>query len=63
MCKEKKYDLVFMDINLKRGLDGKQVTRKLRKLKGYERVPIISVNAESYTKDPAVPLRIFIFAC
>lgn len=51
LCKVKKYDLVFMDINLKRGLDGKQVTRELRKLKEYESVPIIAITAYAMVGD------------
>jgi len=51
MLKEKKYDLVFMDINLRRGLDGKQATQEIRKMKGYESTPIIAVTAYAMTGD------------
>lgn len=51
LCNKKKYDLVFIDINLKRGMDGKQVTRELRKLKEYESIPIIAVTAYAMVGD------------
>lgn len=51
LCKKKKYDLIFMDINLKRGIDGKQVTRKLRKIKEYVNVPIIATTAYAMIGD------------
>ncbi|MDF1611385.1 response regulator [Stygiobacter electus] len=51
LCKKKKYDLIFMDINLKRGFDGKQLTRELRKLKEYENIPIIATTAYAMVGD------------
>ncbi|MEW6006040.1 MAG: response regulator, partial [Stygiobacter sp.] len=51
LCKKKKYDLVFMDINLKRGYDGKQVSQQLRKLKEYENIPIIATTAYAMVGD------------
>lgn len=51
LCKEKKYDIVFMDINLKHGMDGKQVTRELRKLQGYENIPIVAITAYAMVGD------------
>jgi len=34
-----------MDINLGSGMDGKQVTQTIRKIKGYESIPIIATTA------------------
>lgn len=50
-CKNKKYDLVFMDINLRKGLDGKQITGELRKINGYESTPIIAITAYAMSGD------------
>ena len=51
LIKEKQYDLIFMDINLKRGMDGKQLTMEIRKLKQYENTPIIAVTAYAMRGD------------
>ena len=45
MLKQKKYNLIFMDINLKTGIDGVQAVKEIRKMKGYETVPIIANTA------------------
>jgi CheY-like chemotaxis protein len=34
-----------MDINLVRGIDGIQATKAIRKIKGYENIPIIATTA------------------
>ncbi len=51
MLKKKKYDMIFMDINLKRGMDGVQATKQIRKLKEYENVPIIATTAYAMEND------------
>jgi PAS domain S-box-containing protein len=43
--KEKKYDVILMDINLGRGLSGLDVTQKIRSHPGYENTPIVAVTA------------------
>ena len=48
-CLQKQYDFIFMDINLRFGLDGKQVTKKIRQMKGYNNIPIIATT--SYTME------------
>ena len=40
-----------MDINLKRGMDGKQATQKIRKMTGYENTPIIATTAYAMVGD------------
>ncbi|MHC1737572.1 MAG: ATP-binding protein [Ignavibacteriaceae bacterium] len=51
LCNRKQYDFIFMDINLRHGIDGKQVTRKIRKIKGYETIPIIASTAYAMVGD------------
>ncbi|MFA5403781.1 MAG: PAS domain S-box protein [Ignavibacteria bacterium] len=43
MVRKSKYDLILMDINLGNKLDGLQVAQEIRKIKGYENVPIVAV--------------------
>ena len=45
LCDQKQYALIFMDINLGRGIDGKQTTRVIRKINGYDTIPIIATTA------------------
>ncbi len=40
-----KYDLIIMDINLGSGINGIQVTEKIRKIAGYESTPVIAATA------------------
>jgi PAS domain S-box-containing protein len=51
MLEKKKYDLIFMDINLGRGMDGKQATKAIRKMKGYESIPVIATTAYAMVGD------------
>lgn len=51
LCRERRFDIIFMDINLKRGLDGKEVTREIRKIKGYEDIPIVATTAYAMDGD------------
>jgi PAS domain S-box-containing protein len=50
-AKIKKYNLILMDINLGKGMDGVETTRKLRKLPGYEKIPIIAMTAFAMVGD------------
>ncbi|MCX7833685.1 MAG: PAS domain S-box protein [Ignavibacteria bacterium] len=43
--KLKKYPAILMDINLRKGLDGIQVTELIRKIPGYEHIPIVAITA------------------
>ncbi|MEI7501065.1 MAG: PAS domain-containing protein [Bacteroidota bacterium] len=43
MVKKKKYDAILMDINLGPGMDGLNATHLIRKIKGYENLPIIAL--------------------
>ena len=51
MLENKKYNIILMDINLKRGLDGVQATKEMRKMKGYESIPIIAITAYALDGD------------
>lgn len=51
LCLRKQYDIIFMDINLRHGQDGKEVTKAIRKIKGYENIPIIATTAYAMAGD------------
>lgn len=40
-----KYDAILMDINLGKGKNGAEVTREIREISGYEKIPIVAVTA------------------
>jgi PAS domain S-box-containing protein len=41
----KQYDAILMDIDLGRGISGIETTQMIRKIKGYENLPIVAVTA------------------
>lgn len=47
----KKYDAIFMDINLGIGMNGLQATELIRKIPGYENVPIVAITAFAMVGD------------
>jgi PAS domain S-box-containing protein len=47
----KKYDLIFMDINLGSGLDGAQTAALMRKIDSYKNTPIAAVTAFAMVGD------------
>jgi PAS domain S-box-containing protein len=49
--KKKKYSAVLMDIDLGLGMNGIEVTQKIKKIPGYENVPIIAVTAYAMLGD------------
>jgi len=51
MVKEKHYDVILMDINLGSGMDGIQTTQEIRKLSGYEVIPVIAVTGYTLIGD------------
>lgn len=51
MLRKKKYDIILMDINLKRGMDGKKAAAMIRKMDGYEFTPIIATTAFAMAGD------------
>lgn len=50
LAKKKKYDIVFMDIQMP-NMDGYEATRQLRKIPEYTDVPIIAVSAHAFKTD------------
>ena len=49
--KQNKYDAILMDINLRRGMDGVELTKVIRKIDGYQSVPIIAITAFAMGKE------------
>lgn len=45
LSKTKKFAMILMDINLGKGMDGVETARKIRKLSGYENIPVIAMTA------------------
>ncbi|MEI6767244.1 MAG: PAS domain S-box protein [Bacteroidota bacterium] len=43
LAKTKIFDAILMDINLGPGIDGLEATRQIRKITGYEKVPVIAL--------------------
>ncbi|MHB8578837.1 MAG: response regulator [Ignavibacteriaceae bacterium] len=51
LANQTKYSLILMDIKLDFGMNGIQATQSIRKIKGYESVPIIAVTAYAMKGD------------
>lgn len=51
LAKKNKYDAVLMDINLGKGMNGMEVTRRLRNLPHYKSVPIIALTGYAMAGD------------
>lgn len=51
LAKEKHFDVILMDINLGLGMTGIEVTKIIRAIPGYEKIPVIAVTAFAMTKD------------
>lgn len=49
--KEKKFDIILMDISLKGKKDGLQLTREIRITSEYKDLPIIGLSAHAFQKD------------
>ena len=45
------YNLVLMDIGLKKGLNGLEVTQRLRKIPGYSHTPVVALTAYALAGD------------
>ncbi|MFZ1280417.1 MAG: response regulator [Ignavibacteriaceae bacterium] len=48
---EKKYDIILMDIGLKKEMSGIDVTQKLRKMPNYKDTPIVALTAYALSGD------------
>jgi len=51
LAKTNKFDLILMDIKLNFGMNGIQAAKEIRKISGYENVPIIAVTAYAMKGD------------
>lgn len=47
------FDIILMDIGLKQGLNGMELTKILRKMPEYENIPIVAITAFTQAKDKA----------
>lgn len=45
------YAIILLDISLRRGLDGLELAREIKKLKNYKDVPVIAVTAYAFKED------------
>ena len=43
LCKQQKFDAILMDIHLGNGMNGIEAMQEIRKIKGFESIPIIAV--------------------
>ena len=46
-----KYDIVLLDISLKKGTDGLELAQEIRKVKNYKDVPIVALTAHATRED------------
>lgn len=50
LAKEENYDIILMDIGLK-GMDGLEATKEIRRIPGYEKIPIVALTAYAMEGD------------
>ena len=46
-----KYEIILLDISLKKGTDGLELAKEIRKVKNYKNTPIIAVTAHATRED------------
>lgn len=51
MCRTKYYPLILMNIRLRDDMDGIQTTSEIKKIPGYEKIPIAAVTAYGFRSD------------
>lgn len=51
MASKTKYDLILLDINLGKEMDGLQLIKEIRKIEGYENTPIVAVTGYALRGD------------
>ena len=51
MTEKKKYDIIFMDIGLGRGMNGMQTAKKIKQLNQYKNTPIVALTAYAMKGD------------
>ena len=45
------YAIILLDISLRKGLDGLELAREIKKIKNYNDIPIIAVTAHAFRED------------
>jgi signal transduction histidine kinase/ActR/RegA family two-component response regulator len=50
-AKTKRYDIILMDINLGKDIDGLETTQLIRTIRGYEKTPVVAVTALAMKHD------------
>jgi CheY-like chemotaxis protein len=53
LASENKFDIILMDINLGKDMDGITATQIIRKIRGYENTPIVAMTAYAAEEDKA----------
>jgi len=48
---DNRYDVILMDINLGAGMNGVEATKEIRKIPGYEDIPIVALTGYAMRKD------------
>jgi CheY-like chemotaxis protein len=43
LVNDKKFDVIFMDINLGKGMSGVETTKEIKKIESYKNVPIVAI--------------------
>ena len=56
MAKTKIYDAILMDINLGEGMDGLQAVKEIRRIPGYNKIPIVAVTGYALKGDKELML-------
>jgi CheY-like chemotaxis protein len=49
--KKTKFDLIIMDISLRGNKNGLELTEDLKKMPGYENIPVVCLSAHAFKKD------------
>ncbi len=49
--KKNKFDVILMDISLRGNKNGLELTKELRKMEGYQNVPVVCLSAHAFKKD------------
>ncbi len=49
--KKRKYDLILMDISLEGAIDGRTAAKEIRKINGYDKIPIIAITGYALFAD------------
>lgn len=51
ILKERKFDVILMDISLRGSKDGLQITKELRENPKFQNMPIVGLSAHAFQKD------------